>query len=54
MYDGQSLTMLLTEAGFEAPQVKDYLQTAIPKLELVEMSGRVRDGAGVAVEAARP
>jgi SAM-dependent methyltransferase len=50
MYDGPSLVQLLSEAGLTDVSVRGFLETQIPRLELVEAPGRIKDGAGVAAE----
>jgi hypothetical protein len=54
LYDGASLCALFSESGFEAPEVKGYLDSRIPAdaLQRVEVRARIADGAGVVVEAA--
>lgn len=55
VYDGDSLCRLFVEAGFKTPEVKGFLQSAIPedRLSQVEHTDRVCDGAGICVEARR-
>ena len=55
VYDGESLCRLFVEAGFASPQVKGFLESAIPhdRLAQVEQADRVCDGAGICVEARR-
>lgn len=36
LYDAQSLTLLLTEAGFDEPQARDYREGRLPDLEQLE------------------
>ncbi len=53
MYDAAGLAALVREAGFGKVEHKEFLDSAIPHaaLTLVEHESRVRDGAGVCVEA---
>jgi SAM-dependent methyltransferase len=55
MYDAEGLTYLFRQAGFTDPRPRAYLESAIPAsfLTAVERPERVRDGAGVCVEARR-
>jgi SAM-dependent methyltransferase len=54
LYDGRALTLLMQEAGFTDCRRRGFLETEIPHLDKVEQQGRVLNGAGVAVEGARP
>jgi predicted SAM-dependent methyltransferase len=53
VYDGDSLCQLFVDAGFEAPAVREFLDSDIPRerLSQVEHADRVCDGAGLCVEA---
>jgi predicted SAM-dependent methyltransferase len=55
VYDGASLSALFREAGFREPRVCAFLESDIPRERLaqVEHADRVRDGAGICVEARR-
>lgn len=55
VYDGDSLSALFREAGFEDPRVCAFLESDIPRERLaqVEHVERVCDGAGICVEARR-
>jgi len=55
VYDGDSLSALFREAGFEQPRVCAFLESDIPRERLaqVEHADRVCDGAGICVEARR-
>jgi predicted SAM-dependent methyltransferase len=55
VYDGDSLSTLFREAGFARPHVCAFLESDIPRdrLAQVEHADRVRDGAGICVEARR-
>lgn len=50
MYDSNSLIGHITEAGFEAVESKQFLQSQIIDIEQVEMADRVLNGAGICVE----
>jgi hypothetical protein len=54
MYDSDSLTRYLEEAGFVGVFEKKYLQSDIPGIEDVEEASRVLDGAGICVEGRKP
>lgn len=54
MYDGASLSALLEDVGFCEVSVRGYLDSAIPQIGEVEQSGRLLEGAGVAVEGRKP
>lgn len=54
MYDGASLSALLEDVGFRDISVRGYLDSAIPQVGDVEQSGRLLEGAGVAVEGRKP
>jgi hypothetical protein len=54
MYDGRSLTKLMTEAGFVDCSPHGFRESNIPHIDKVEMPGRVQGGAGVIVEGAKP
>jgi hypothetical protein len=53
VYDGASLCALFAAAGFQAPRVCGFLDSDVPaeRLAQVEHADRVRDGAGMCVEA---
>lgn len=53
MYDQEGLLAVFEEAGFVQPQARQYLESAIPRerLDQVERADRLRNGAGVCVEA---
>jgi SAM-dependent methyltransferase len=53
MYDAEGLLALFAEAGFRNAESRGFLESAIPstRLAAVEQADRVRDGAGVCVEA---
>jgi hypothetical protein len=55
MYDQEGLQAVFADAGFAAPQPRQYLESAIPRgaLEQVEFADRLCNGAGVCVEATR-
>jgi predicted SAM-dependent methyltransferase len=50
MYDGNSLTKLMSEAGFSDCTIRGFRESEVPHIDLVESAGRVLEGAGVAVE----
>jgi len=54
MYDIQSLTFYLVEAGFVDVQEMAFRQSRIEGIETVEKAVRVLDGAGICVEGAKP
>jgi SAM-dependent methyltransferase len=53
MYDAEGLRAMFVEAGFENPEPRRFLDSAIPasRLRTVEAADRLCDGAGVCVEA---
>ncbi len=53
MYDQAGLLAVFHEAGFAHAAARQYLESVIPRerLEQVERADRIRDGAGVCVEA---
>jgi SAM-dependent methyltransferase len=53
MYDAEGLRALFAEAGFPDAEPRGFLESAIPsdRLAAVEHADRLRDGAGVCVEA---
>jgi SAM-dependent methyltransferase len=55
MYDAEGLLALFGEAGFRNAESRGFLESAIPaeRLAAVERADRVRDGAGVCVEASK-
>ena len=55
MYDAAGLVRLFRDAGFERPEIRDHLASAIDEARLaeVEQADRVVAGAGVCVEARR-
>jgi len=54
MYDGPSLALMLTDAGFEGSRTRGFLDSDIPMLEKVEFENRIMNGEGVAVEGCKP
>jgi SAM-dependent methyltransferase len=54
MYDSDSLTRYLQEAGFTAVSEKGYLQSEIPGIAEVEEADRVLDKAGICIEGRKP
>lgn len=50
MYDAASLEQLFAASGFRSMRKADYLDSGIPRIGEVEVSGRILEGQGVAVE----
>lgn len=51
MYDPAALGALLKGAGFTQPELRGYLESALPYLAEVESRDRIENGAGFAMEA---
>jgi hypothetical protein len=53
MYDGEGLLALMSEAGFDRPGLRGFLDSDLPadRLAPVERADRLLDGAGVCAEA---
>jgi ubiquinone/menaquinone biosynthesis C-methylase UbiE len=54
MYDADSLTHFLSQAGFENVMKMEFRRSRIAGIEEVEMEDRVLNGSGVCVEAQKP
>jgi len=54
MYDSDSLTRYLQEAGFTAVSAKGYLQSEIPGIAEVEEADRILGQAGICIEGRKP
>lgn len=54
MYDANSLMKQMSEAGFVNISQRQFLDSAIPCIEEVEIKDRVLDGEGVCIEGMKP